>query len=297
MRTTVIGSYPLRYEELGPHAVVRAVEEQIAAGVGLVSDGQTRSDMVSVYAGVLAGTGMRPEKGSGERKLHIVGKVALKDPSIFAEDFHLATKTAAGRAQVKAIVTGPVTLAFSSILDTKAYSGYRDRSLYLDLSEAILGIARELENAGARHFQIDEPFFSVGAPMELAQEAVENIATQLHGEVALHACGDVAKVFDRLLGFKGVRVLSHGFAGTPGNLALVSRDKLENAGKLLGFGCVDSASDVVEDEAAVTRLLRRGIGLVGRENLVVHPDCGLRALPHAVARAKLEVMCRASKSI
>jgi 5-methyltetrahydropteroyltriglutamate--homocysteine methyltransferase len=177
MRTTVIGSYPLRYEELGPQAVARSVEEQVAAGVELVSDGQTRADMVSVYAGVLDGTKMKAETGLNEKKLHITGRVSLRDPSIFVEDFLLARNVAGGRAQVKAIVTGPVTLAFSSILETKAYKGYRDRSLYADLSSALLGVAKELEKAGARHFQIDEPFFSVGAPMDLAQEAVENIAT------------------------------------------------------------------------------------------------------------------------
>ena len=297
MRTTVIGSYPLRYEELGPAAVVRSVEEQVAAGVELVSDGQTRADMVSVYASVLAGTELKAETGLNEKRLHIVGRVSLLDPSIFVEDFLLARKAAAGRAQVKAIVTGPVTLAFSSILETKAYKGYRDRALYTDLSNALLGIAKELERAGAQNFQIDEPFFSVGAPMDLAQEAVEAVATQLHGELALHVCGDLSKVFDRLLTFKGVRILSHGFAGTPGNLALVTREKLEKAQKLLGFGCVDSASEAVEDDEAVAALLRRGIDLAGRENIVVHPDCGLRALPYAVAKAKLEVMCRASKSI
>lgn len=126
---------------------------------------------------------------------------------------------------------------------------------------------------------------------------MEAVATKLDGEVALHVCGEVSKVFDRLLGFRGVRILSHGFAGTPGNLALVSREKLEKAGKLLGFGCVDFASERVETVEEVSALLGKGIGLVGRENLVLHPDCGLRALPPDVARRKLEIMCRASKSI
>jgi 5-methyltetrahydropteroyltriglutamate--homocysteine methyltransferase len=297
MRTTVIGSYPLRYEELGPESVVRSVEEQIASGVELVSDGQTRADMVSVYAGVLDGMVIRDMAGLNERRLHITGKICLRDPSIFIEDFRLARRTAGERAGVKAVLTGPVTLAFSSILETRHYKGYRDRGLYLDISGALLGIAKELEKAGARHFQVDEPFFSVGAPMDIAQEAVEAVATHLKGEVALHVCGAVSKVFDRLLGFDGVRILSHGFAGTPGNLALISREKLEGAGKLLGFGCVDSASETVETEGEVIELLRKGIGLAGRENIVVHPDCGLRALPRAVAKKKLEVMCRASKSL
>jgi 5-methyltetrahydropteroyltriglutamate--homocysteine methyltransferase len=297
MRTTVIGSYPLRHEDLGEQAIVRAVEEQVSAGVELVSDGQTRSDMISAYAGVLDGVELRPEPGSSEKKLHIVGKVALRDPSLFVEDYLLADRTAAGRADVKAIVTGPVTLAFSSVLDTKAYAGYRDRSLHMDLSEALLGIALALGKAGAEHFQIDEPYFTVGVPMDIAREAVQNIATNLQGEVALHVCGDVSKVFDQLLDFKGIGILSHAFAGTPSNLALVSRSRLERAGKKLGFGCVDSASDVVESPEAVANLLQLGMRLAGKTNLVLHPDCGLRGLPHDAARAKLEVMCRAARSV
>jgi 5-methyltetrahydropteroyltriglutamate--homocysteine methyltransferase len=293
MRTTVIGSYPLSYGELGPRAVIRAVEEQIAAGVQLVSDGQTRADMVSAYAGVLKGAELKG--GGADRKLHITGKIGSGDCSGLLDDFGLARRTAGKRAEVKAVLTGPVTLAFSSVLDTKEYGGYRDRMLHMDTSEALLGLARRYGEAGARHLQIDEPFFSVGVPMELAKEAVEHLAGGFDGECALHVCGDVSKVFDGLLDFKGIKVLSHAFAGNPQNIGLVSRRKLAGAGKMLGFGCIDTASERVEGVEEVLALIRKGIELAGRENLIIHPDCGMRALPHAAAKAKLEAMCGAAR--
>jgi 5-methyltetrahydropteroyltriglutamate--homocysteine methyltransferase len=289
MRTTVIGSYPLRHSELGRDAVRQAVEEQLSAGIRLVTDGQTRGDMILVYAGALKGTEVKAEKGpsGGEGKLHITGKVEPGGASIFVEDYLEARKAAGKRAGVKVCITGPATLVFSSILETKHYKGYRDRALYMDVASALLSLARALEKAGATQFQLDEPFFSVGVPMDLAQEAVESISSGLKGEMALHVCGDVSKVFDRLLTFKGIGLLSHGFAGTPSNLGLVSREKLEKAGKLLGFGCIDTASERVESEQEVLDLIKKGISKVGAENMVVHPDCGLRALPLDVARAKL----------
>jgi len=293
LRTTVIGSHPLGYNELGPQAVVRSVEEQIAAGVKLVSDGQTRCDMISAYVGALKGLEFRNE--GAERKVHIIGKIAPGDISWMVEDFSLARKTAGERARVKADMTGPVTLAFSCVLDTKEYSGYRDRNLYMDMADALLELAKAYEKAGAGQLQIDEPFFSVGVPMELAREAVEYLAAGFSGETALHVCGDVSKVFDRLLHFRGIRVLSHGFAGCPSNLGLVERNKLEDAGKILGFGCIDTASERVETAGETVALIRRGIALAGRENMVIHPDCGMRALPHDVAVAKLKAMCIAAK--
>ena len=293
MRTTVIGSHPLSFDRLGPQAVIQSVEEQIAAGIQLVSDGQTRGDMISVYTGVLTGMEIRGE--GADRKMHINGRIGPGDFSWMIEDMALARRTAGARARVKADMTGPVTLAFSSILDTKEYAGYRDRRLYMDIAGALRELARGYGEAGADQLQIDEPFFSVGVPMELAREAVEHLAAGFEGETALHVCGDISKVFDRLLHFSGIQVLSHGFAGTRSNLDLIDRGKLEDAQKILGFGCIDTASERVETVGETAALIRKGIALAGRENMVIHPDCGLRALPHDVAVAKLGAMCAAAR--
>jgi 5-methyltetrahydropteroyltriglutamate--homocysteine methyltransferase len=290
MHTTVIGSYPLKYDELGSNAIEQAVEEQISAGINIISDGQTRADMISMYAGVL--NGMEVKNG----KMRITEKISTIDVSKFVEDFKLAKDIAGKRAEVKAILTGPLTLASISTLNTLAYKGYWDKKLYKDISSALLNIALELEKAGARHFQIDEPYFSVKMPKE-AIEAVENITTQLHEEVTLHVCGDITKIFDDLLKLNGIKILSHAFANNPENLSVISREKLESSGKILGFGCINISSERVEKEEEVLDLVNKSINLVGIENIVIHPDCGMRMLPKEVAKEKLITMCKAVQRI
>ena len=291
MKTTVIGSYPLKYDELGSKAIEQAVEEQISAGINVVSDGQTRADMVSVYSGVLKGMEVR------NGRMRIIGKISVGDVSKFVEDFKFAKEVAGERAEVKAILTGPATLASLSVINTLAYKGYWDRKLYKDISLALSDIVAELEKNGAKYFQIDEPYFSVNFQMDLFKEALENIFTQIHGEVALHVCGDITKVFDELLSFKGVKILSHAFSGNPENLSVISREKLENANKILGFGCVNISSEQVEEEKEIADLIKKGINLVGIENMIVHPDCGMHMLPKEAAKKKLVNMCRAVKEI
>ena len=290
MYTTVIGSYPLKYNELGADAIRRSVEEQISAGIKIVSDGQTRTDMISMYAGAIGG--MEIKNG----KMRIVDKLTLKDASKFLEDFKYAKNVAGSRASVKAIFTGPTTLANLSTLNTLAYKGYWDKKLYRDISIALMNIALELEKAGAKYFQIDEPYFSIKMIENASQEAVENIATQIHGEISLHVCGDISKIFDKLLKFNGIKVLSHAFSEFPENFQVISQEKLENMNKILGFGCV-SITDRIEEEKEIIDLIKKGIKLVGIRNMIIHPDCGMRFLPKEVAKCKLINMCKAAKVI
>jgi len=291
MRTTVIGSYPLKYDELGSKAIEQSVEEQISAGIEIVSDGQTRADMVSMYAGVI--NGMEVKNG----KMRIIGKISVGDVSNFLEDFKLAKSTAGNRAEVKAIITGPATLASLSALNTLAYKGYWDKKLYRDISSALLSISLELEKEGAKHFQIDEPYFSIKFQKDIFKEAVENIATQIHGEVALHICRDITKIFDELLNFNGIKILSHAFSGNPENISVISSEKLKNANKILGFGCVNISSETVEKKEEIIDLIKKGIDLVEFENMIIHPDCGMRMLPKEIAKEKLTNMCKAVKEI
>ena len=52
--TTAVGSYPPG--DLAPkRAVQRAVEDQIAAGIDLISDGQVRTDIISLFAAGIPG--------------------------------------------------------------------------------------------------------------------------------------------------------------------------------------------------------------------------------------------------
>jgi 5-methyltetrahydropteroyltriglutamate--homocysteine methyltransferase len=283
MLTTVIGSYPLKYSELGLDAIRQAVEDQLQAGIDLVSDGQTRYDMIEYFARAIEGY-------TYDGKSVVTGKIGRGRPEEFVADFRL-TKSLAPR--VKGLITGPVTLVFSTRIKAP-YGGYRDENVYLDTADALLDIARALEAEGAEWIQIDEPYLSVGAPMDIARHAVERLASGLRVPVAMHVCGTVGKIVPQLVQWQGVTLLSHGFMGDKNDDVLVSPE-LQQSDKMLGLGCIDTKSPSVEHEDAVASLIRKALNLLPPERIVIHPDCGLRMLPREAVQAKLKVMTSAAR--
>jgi len=272
MLTTVIGSYPLSYRELGSDAISRSVRDQLDAGIELVSDGQTRYDMVEYFSTAIDGY-------SYDGKSYIDGRIGKGDPETFVQDLRFARGIA---PRVKGIITGPVTMVFSSKI-RHYYKGHRDEQVYLDTATALLGIARTLEENGAEWIQIDEPFLSVGAPMRIARQAVETIATNLRVPVALHVCGRVVEIFKELLRWQGITMLSHAF------------NELSTSQKMLGFGCIDTQSTQVEDTEKIENLVRRAIQKLPKESIAIHPDCGLRLLPRDIAFEKMKRMVVAAR--
>jgi 5-methyltetrahydropteroyltriglutamate--homocysteine methyltransferase len=283
MFTTVIGSYPLKYSELGANAIRMAVQDQLEAGVDLVTDGQTRYDMIEYFARAIEGY-------QHEGKSIITGKIGRGRPDEFVQDFRLA-KTLAPR--VKGLITGPVTLVFSTRIKAP-YSGYRDEQVYLDTADALLDIAHALESEGAEWIQIDEPYLSVGAPMDIARHAVERLAGGIRVPVAMHVCGAVGKIVPQLLTWKGLTLLSHGFMGDKNDDVLTSTE-FQHSNRMLGLGCIDTKSPEVESVDAVAALIQRGLDLLSPERIVIHPDCGLRMLPRDAVQHKLRAMTEAAR--
>lgn len=281
MFTTVIGSYPLSYDEMGREAILQSVADQLEAGIDVVSDGQTRYDMIEYYARAIDGF-------TYDGKSHVVKEVGQGHADALLEDLEVA-KSAAPR--VKGIVTGPITLVFSSLIEGH-YSGYRDDRVYMDTAEALLDIALELEKNGVAWLQIDEPFLSVGAPAKVARRAVELISTNLNVPVALHVCGRVAPIFRELLDWKGLTMLSHAFMGD-NNVELLDFEETLSSSRMLGLGCIDTKSNRIEDEAEVANLIQTATAKLPAERLALHPDCGMRMLPREVALEKMKRMCAA----
>src|SRR5689334_15747510 len=99
--TTVVGSYPT--DGLPPRrAAQRAIEDQLAAGLDLVSDGQPRGDIISLFASRIPGF-RRGADGAWE----VADALDQPEAPILAPDFAFARGLIAGRAELKAIVTGP----------------------------------------------------------------------------------------------------------------------------------------------------------------------------------------------
>lgn len=291
IKTTVIGSHPVVGE--GVEAIKTAVNDQLEAGIDIISDGQTRKDMVAYYADHIPG--FKLEDG----RSYIVGKIRPPEETPVPKDLLFVKNLAKERGEVKAIITGPVTMVFFSELSpTAPYKGFRDEALYRDVSEALAMEAELTQKAGFFKFQIDEPSFSIGAPMSLAKEALERTVAGIKGVKALHVCGNLKRSFADIVKIEGFDVLSLAFKDSVSNFDTVERRLLEDYSKKLGVGCVSSTENRVEEVNTITGVVRRALDVYGVDNMAwIHPDCGLRSLEREAVRSKLKNMVQALKGM
>jgi 5-methyltetrahydropteroyltriglutamate--homocysteine methyltransferase len=287
LATTVVGSYPVvrgggllsLLDPLRPSVEI-AVADQIAAGIDIISDGQVRGDMIRAFTAHLPGI-----KGQD-----VIGKVQPAPAPITVNDTKFALKKA---RRVKGIITGPTTLAHGLHISTPMYRNREE--LALDLAAALIAEAKSLEAAGVTLLQIDEPIFSTGtADLAAGKQAIEMIITSLHIPTCMHVCGDLSGVIDEILRIP-VHVLDFEFSKNPANLPLFSSRDL--AGRMIGFGCVDSTTDAVETIAEIKKRIETGVEAFGARTLLIDPDCGMRMLTREAASAKLKNMVEAAKEV
>lgn len=289
--TTVVGSYPT--EGLPPRrAIQQVVEDQIAAGIDIIADGQVRGDMIALFARAIPGLRLDPDG------VWVV-EDALDQPTepVTLEDFRLAQSLAGDRAEVKAVITGPITLALSCrVAPESPYGGSADPSLIMRLADFQMREAIALAAAGARVIQVDEPLLAttLGAriSVELATAALSDLAA-IPRVAMLHVCGDVRAIASDLL------LLPFGVFSIENtriaNLAAFDADQLDAVDARVCVGCVDTQDEAVESVATIGERITQAQALVGTQRLWLAPDCGLRPLPRAAARAKLARLAEATQ--
>ncbi len=281
---TMIGSLPPLAAD-PEESLRKAVELQRSHGLGLLTDGEQRGDILSMYAGF---PGIR-ESGGVPR---VVGRIRpLDEPAAFEKvrdlDF---LRTTYPEVRFKVGLTGPASflLACASARGSSPYRGPLDPAMHDDLTEAVRPIARELSRRGA-YVQIDEPVLSQGmkdyAP---ALRRIDAIAAEVpRGAVSLHVCGGLvrSRALDALFRLKAVSTISLAFAGRmeSENRGLLEPKPWEQYGLSLGAGCVDvqvSSRDQIMRPQAVADLLRDISARAGAEHVrFALPDCGFRGTP------------------
>ena len=290
LTTTVVGSYPasphvknlFNYCKTGqdPYedSIREAVEAQISAGIDIISDGQTRNDMIKLFAAKLGGIRMR-------QKPVVIGELEHRKP-ITLDDQKLAKEIIDNRAMLKGIITGPFTLAMSC---QDEFYGSQEK-LAMGFAEALNHEARALSGI-VDILQIDEPFFSVEYP-EYAENLISTIFSGVEIPRGLHVCGDVSNIFEKLVELD-VQILDHEFAAHPELLNIVAEVDFSQT---IGFGCVRSDVNTSETVPEILETIKKGIDSIGNYKMMLDPDCGLRHLTPEVAREKLQNMVRARDS-
>jgi 5-methyltetrahydropteroyltriglutamate--homocysteine methyltransferase len=173
---------------------------------------------------------------------------------------------------------------------------YRNKEeLALDLAAALVVEARSLEAAGVTLIQIDEPILSTGvADLAVAKQAIELIVASVRIPTCMHVCGNLSDVIDGILAIN-VNVLDFEFSKNPKNLELFrSRDL---AGRMIGYGCVDSSSDTVESVSEIKARIEKGVEVFDPRTMLIDPDCGMRMRTREAAFWKLKNMCEAAHEV
>ena len=279
-----------------------ALREQSEAGLDLLSDGQIRwHDPVSHVARGLAGFRIEGllryfDTNTYYRQPAAIGPIGRERP--FLVDAYRFAAGAAAPRPVKAIVTGPLTLARLSRDPLKR--GLRD--LTLQIASALNREVLDLEAAGAALIQIDEPAIARhpgDAP--ILRLAMRRLVAGLTTARVLLATsfGDATPLLDDpalfpgdLIGLDVRQAAGNGDAGAVGT-RLAGALPAETG---VALGIVDGRNTRLESADEVYERLARpilqalSIPVGSKRPLHLTTTHGLEFLPRDVARAKLSVL-------
>lgn len=317
--TTVVGSYPVpewmerlktdflrgrmsnaQLVDVHEMAIKAALRDQERAGIDIVSDGELRRDNdIDYFLAKLPGVEIsRAPKDFYFDYYDVMLPAPLPPPSVdefawLADDFAFTSSQTS--KPIKFSFTGPFSLA-SRVCNNAAMDS---RELMLSIAHRFNDAAHMLAEKGARLLQIDEPFLA-GYPdrVEDAVAAINVVTAGVKVDWALHVCygnryarpsweGHYDFLFPAVLE-ADVDQLVLEFA-RKGYADLPVIEKF-GWGRKIGLGVVDVKSQQVETAGVIADRIHAALDLVAADQLVINPDCGLRNLSGAVARAKLAAM-------
>ena len=312
--TTVIGSYPRprwlreiirRYKkgrvkektikEAYNDAVIAVLKDQEIAGIDIPSDGEQRRDeMVEYFAERINGFKFYgPVRVWGNaffNKPAVIDELQYKQP-IVVDEYNFLKKVSYSEI-VKVTITGPYTIAdwsFNEYYDSK-------EELTLALADIINREIKELEKAGAKYVQVDEPALPTHEEeIEWAIEAINNAVKGVNIKLGMHVCYGK---YERILPYVDKINVSQ-FALEFANRGFKDIELLKEYGydKELGFGVIDVHNRRIESPFEVAEAIRKVLSILPPEKIYINPDCGLKLLPREIARKKMENMVFGTKLV
>lgn len=284
----------IKAEELArveDQVTTHVINLQIEAGIGLITDGQIRwSDPLTWPVRKLKGITISGllrffDNNVYYRQPIVTSGVGWQEPLV-VEDFLFAKKAAGGRAQVKAVLPGPYSLARLS--KNNHYGRLED--LVGDFAKALAQEVQALVKAGASFIQLDEPslpYFPEHFPM--AAKGLEIVLAQASpAKTALYTYfSGISKTFSDLMSLP-VDVLGIDLVSDPENVKLLQNNK---STKDLSLGIVDARNTKMEQEEKLHSLLNSLEK--NRERIAyLNPSAGLEFLPYDVAVKKLHLVAK-----
>ena len=267
---------------------------QEATGIDIPVDGeQYRGDMATYFAENLEGTeisGLVRSYGNRYYKKPVIVDELRRKGAISVDWYKFAQERT--DKPVKGMITGPYTM-----MDWSFDEHYGSReAVCLAFAKLLHQEARDLEAAGAKIVQVDEPALSTRTDeLPLLVKAVGEVTKGLQAKTILHTCyGNYAEIYSY---FDRLPVDQLDLEMSNSGLDLLELFRKKPLKKEIAFGVIDVHSHVIETQAQVEDRIEQALKLFHPQKLFIDPDCGLKTRTVDEAQAKLKVMVDATRTV
>lgn len=302
-RAAELWRVPADHLEEALHDATRlAVEDQITAGLDIITDGEAcRESYSNHFATALDGVDIDNPGEALDRSGEPVPVPRITGPikrrHAISVDEVKALKKLTDRP-IKFTVPGPFTMAQQAQNDF--YPSLREAALAY--AEAVREEVEDLFNAGADIIQLDEPYMQARpqAAEEYGIEALNMALRGASGTTCVHICfGYAALIHERPEGYSFLPQLHQAccqqisIETAQSNLDCSVLSALPEQTILLGV--IDLSSPEVESVSTIVNRVERALPYIDKERVVLAPDCGMKYLPREASLQKLSNMVEAAK--
>lgn len=297
---------PERYEAFLKEAIAQCIREQERIGLDVLVHGEfERNDMVEYFGELLEGfvfteSGWVQSYGSRCVKPPIIyGDVSRSAPMTLKWTSYACSLTS---RPLKGMLTGPITILQWSFVRNDIPRQQTAWQIGLALRDEV----KDLEAAGLRIIQVDEPALREGLPLrradwpayldwavkafKLATSAVED-GTQIHTHMCYCEFEDILPSIAAL----DADVISMESARS--RMELLHAFRTHQYPNEIGPGVYDIHSPRVPSIAEMKELLSLAINVLKPEQVWVNPDCGLKTRSWPETMSALENMCKAAADL
>ncbi|WP_371751986.1 5-methyltetrahydropteroyltriglutamate--homocysteine S-methyltransferase [Snodgrassella alvi] len=323
--TTTIGSFPQTqeirqaratfkkgelsaadYEAAMKKDIAYCVEQQEQLDIDVLVHGEAeRNDMVEYFGEQLDGYCFTQYGW-----VQSYGSRCVKPPIIFGDVARpkAMTVTWSSYAQsltkrpMKGMLTGPVTMMKWSFVRNDVPLSLVCKQIALALNDEVL----DLEKAGIRVIQIDEPAIREALPLKRAQwdeylawacESFRLTSTDADDSTQIHTHMCYSEFNDILPAIASMDADVITIETSRSDMELLDAFVKFSYPNDIGPGVYDIHSPRVPTEAEVEHLLRKALKVIDQRRLWVNPDCGLKTRGWPETKAALEVMVNVTKKL
>ena len=299
-------------EKIFQKATKEIIDTQIECGIDIITDGEIRREnYIHYHCRHIEGidfnklTKKIARTGNYECYLPTITKKIKFKKEFLTHDWLTSQKLSL--KPVKITIPGPLTI--SDTISNEHYESTKEMTV--DLSNIINKEIINLQKAGCKYIQIDEPLFA-RKPKEAIDFGIENLERCFYGcdkniEKIVHICCGYPDKLDAI-NYPKAPLESYFSISNQLDESIIDAVSIEDAHRnndlsllelykntKIIIGLIKIADSNIENIEEIHNRIKSALNHIDKERLIAAPDCGLGHLPINLAISKLVNLVKAAK--